>query len=262
MTPSLRTVAIDAARDAGRILRDHYGHTQQIKFKGEVDLVTEVDEASERLIVDRIHAHFPDHQILGEESGTGNSPKSGSGYRWIIDPLDGTTNFAHGYPFFCVSIGVELDGVAQLGVVYTPILDELFVAELGAGAFLNGRRMVVSSTDRLIRSLLATGFNYDRALARANLPNWERLIDQTQALRRDGSSALNLCYVAAGRFDGYWEIGLKPWDAAAGTLMVREAGGTVTDFSGEAHRLLDRTLLATNGVLHGALRAVLTGPSE
>ena len=262
MTSSLRTVAIEAAREAGRIMRAHYGQTQQITFKGEVDLVTDVDQASEQLIVQRIQSRFPDHQILSEESGALFVSGSGSGYRWIIDPLDGTTNFAHGYPFFCVSIGVEVDGVSRLGVVYAPILDELFVAELGAGAFLNGRKIVVSATDRLIRALLATGFNYDRSLAHANLPNWERLLDRTQALRRDGSSALNLCYVAAGRFDGYWEIGLKPWDAAAGTLMVREAGGTVTDFSGNAHRLTDGTLLATNSGLHDDLRALLTGPNQ
>ncbi len=258
LTPSIRTVAIGAARDAGRILRDNYGKVQQIKYKGEVDIVTEVDEASERLIIERIHEHFPDHRILGEEGGTASSPDSESRYRWIIDPVDGTTNYAHGYPFFCVSIGVEVDSVVEFGVVYAPVLDEMFVAELGAGAYLNGERLVVSPTDHLIRSLLASGFNYDRDLARANLPNWERLVFKTQALRRDGSSALNLCYVAAGRFDGYWEIGLKPWDAAAGALLVREAGGLVTDFGGSGHALTSRTLIATNGILHDALRDQLT----
>lgn len=262
LTPSIRTVAIDAARDAGRILRESFGKVQQIKYKGEVDLVTEVDEASERLIVGRIREHFPDHQILGEEGGTSNSPEPHSRYRWIIDPLDGTTNFAHGYPFFCVSIGIEREGVAEFGVVYAPILDEFFTAELGAGAFLNGNRIIVSTTDSLIRSLLATGFNYDRDLARDNLLNWERFLFRTQALRRDGASALNLCYVAAGRFDGYWEIGLKPWDAAAGALMVREAGGLVTDFSGSAHKLTGRELLATNGSLHDAMQAILEEPDE
>ncbi len=258
LTPSIRSVAIEAARDAGRILRENYGKVQQVKYKGEVDIVTEVDEASERLITERIQQYFPGHHILGEEGGTSRSPESESRYRWIIDPVDGTTNYAHGYPFFCVSIGVEVDGVVQFGAVYAPALDELFVAELGAGAFLNGERLVVSSTDHLIRSLLASGFNTDRDLARSNLPNWERLVFKTQALRRDGAAALNLCYVAAGRFDGYWEIGLKPWDAAAGVLIVREAGGTVTDFSGTAHVLTSSTLVATNGILHNALRDELT----
>ncbi len=258
MTPSPRTVAIEAARDAGRILRDNYGKVQTIKFKGEVDIVTEVDEASERLIRSRIQENFPDHQILGEEGGATDSG-SKSPYRWIIDPLDGTTNFAHGYPFFCVSIGLEVDGVSRLGVVYTPVFDEMFVAELGAGAFLNGARMTVSPTDALIRSLLSTGFNYDRDLVRQNLPHWEQFLFGTQALRRDGSAALNLCFVAAGRFDGYWEIGLKPWDAAAGVLMVREAGGRVTGFSGDAHRLTDLNLVASNGNLHQAMLDVLNG---
>ncbi len=259
MSVSPRSVAIAAARDAGRILSEGYGNVQQITFKGEVDIVTDVDEMSERLIVGRIHEHFPDHRILGEESGSSQSPDSGSSYRWIIDPLDGTTNFAHGYPFFCVSIGLEVDNELQLGVVYAPVFDELFLAERGQGAFLNGRRISVSTTDRLIRSLLSTGFNYDRDLARENLSHWERFTMRTQALRRDGSSALNLCYVAAGRFDGYWEIGLKPWDLAAGSLMVQEAGGNVTNFRDEPHQLTHRDLLSSNGTLHSAMLGVLNG---
>lgn len=248
---------MDAARAAGSILRDHYGHVSQIRFKGEVDIVTEVDEMSEQLIVERIHQHFPDHQILGEESGSSHSPDISSGYRWIIDPLDGTTNFAHGYPFFCVSIGMEVDGDMKLGVVYSPVFDELYVAERGAGASLNGRPMTVSKTDSLIRSLLATGFNYDRQLAGENLQHWERLLFKTQALRRDGSSALNLCFVASGRFDGYWEIGLKPWDLAAGSLIVRESGGRVTNFSGDPHRLTDHNLVSSNGLIHADMLEVL-----
>ncbi len=260
MTVSPRDLAIEVARDAGRILRDRYGHVQQIKYKGEVDIVTDVDEMSERLIVERIQQHFPNHQILGEESGSTNSPNSSSGYRWIIDPLDGTTNFAHGYPFFCVSIGFEVDGEFRLGVVYAPVFDELFLAERGQGAFLNGRRMSVSKTDRLIRSLMSTGFNPDRDLARENFKHWGNLTFRTQALRRDGSAALNLCFVAAGRFDAYWEIGLKPWDLAAGSLMIREAGGSVTNFAGDDHRLADRALVSSNGLLHSALLDVLNEP--
>ncbi len=257
MTVSPRNVAIDAARDAGRILRERYGNVQEIRYKGEVDIVTDVDEMSERLIVSRIRQNFPDHRILGEESGSSQSPDSGSGYRWIIDPLDGTTNFAHGYPFFCVSIGLEVDDEIQLGVVYAPVSDELFFAERGQGAFLNGKRIAVSTTDSLIRSLLATGFNPDRDLARENLKHWERLTFRTQALRRDGSAALNLCFVASGRFDAYWEIGLKPWDLAAGSLIVREAGGSVTNFADEPHKLSERYMLSSNARLHSALLDVL-----
>lgn len=257
MTVSPRSVAIEAARDAGRILHEHYGQVKNVRFKGEVDLVTEVDEMSECLILERIRHHFPAHQILGEESGPTVPAGPDTRYRWIIDPLDGTTNFAHGYPFFCVSIALEVDGETRLGVVYAPTFDEIFIAERGQGAYLNGRRITVSSTDSLIRSLLATGFNYDRDLARANLTHWERFLLRSQAMRRDGSSALNLCFVAAGRFDGYWEIGLKPWDLAAGKLLVAEAGGTITTFAGAPHQLTDANLLASNSRLHEAMLGVL-----
>ncbi len=253
MTVTPRSVAIEVAREAGRILGEHYGRAKEVRYKGEVDLVTEIDVRSETLIVERIQQHFPDHNILSEESGQTRSPQTGSPYRWIIDPLDGTTNFAHGYPFFCVSIGLERDGEMILGVVYAPTLDELFVAERGFGAFLNGRRLAVSSTDSLIRSLLVTGFNYDRATARANLARWEHFLMRSQAVRRDGSAALNLCFVAAGRFDGYWELGLKPWDCAAGALLVREAGGIVTDGEGSPHHFDAPALIASNPHLHPAL---------
>ena len=260
MAVTPRSVAIDVAREAGRILGEHYGRAKQVRFKGEVDLVTEIDERSEALIVGRIQQYFPDHNILSEESGSTRSPETDSPYRWIIDPLDGTTNFAHGYPFFCVSIGLQLNGETVLGVVYAPTLDEIYVAERGSGAYLNGNRLKVSSTDTLIRSLLVTGFNYDRATARANLSYWEHFLMHSQAVRRDGSSALNLCFVAAGRFDGYWEIGLKPWDSAAGELLVREAGGVVTDFSGKSHTLGDPVLLATNGLIQETMLEGLRSP--
>ncbi|HVB64469.1 MAG TPA: inositol monophosphatase family protein [Nitrolancea sp.] len=262
MAVTPRTVAIEVAREAGHILGEHYGRANRVRYKGEVDLVTEIDERSEALIVGRIQAHFPEHNILSEESGSTRSPETDSAYRWIIDPLDGTTNFAHGYPFFCVSIALQRDGETILGVVYAPTLDELFVAELGSGAFLNGRRLAVSSTDALIRSLLVTGFNYDRATARANLSYWEHFLMNSQAVRRDGSAALNLCFIAAGRFDGYWELGLKPWDCAAGDLLVREAGGLVTDFDAHPHELSDPVLLATNGIVHAAMLAGLRSPES
>lgn len=262
MASTPRSIAIETARDAGRILRENYGRAKHIRFKGEVDLVTEIDERSEALIVERIQRNFPSHNILSEESGRDRSPETNSPYRWIIDPLDGTTNFAHGYPFFCVSIGLEREGETILGVVYAPTLDELFVAERGYGAFLNGRRLAVSATDSLIRSLLVTGFNYDRATARANLARWEHFSMRSQAVRRDGSAALNLCFVAAGRFDGYWELGLKPWDCAAGALLVREAGGTVTDDDGAPHRLDASILLASNGQIHASLLDGVRSPES
>lgn len=253
MTVTPRSVAIQVAREAGRILGEHSGRAKEVRYKGEVDLVTEIDVRSETLIVERIQQHFPDHNILSEESGQARSLETDSAYRWIIDPLDGTTNFAHGYPFFCVSIGLERDGETILGVVYAPTLDELFVAERGFGAFLNGQRLAVSSTDSLIRSLLVTGFNYDRATASANLARWEHFLMRSQAVRRDGSAALNLCFVAAGRFDGYWELGLKPWDCAAGALLVREAGGVVTDGEGAPHQFDAPALVASNRHLLPAL---------
>jgi myo-inositol-1(or 4)-monophosphatase len=257
-----RNVAIEVAREAGQILGENYGRAKQVRYKGEVDLVTEIDERSEALIVGRIQQHFPEHNILGEESGSTRSPETDSAYRWIIDPLDGTTNFAHGYPFFCVSIALQRCGETVLGVVYAPTLNELFVAERGNGAFLNGRRLAVSTTDALIRSLLVTGFNYDRTTARANLAYWEHFLMHSQAVRRDGSAALNLCFIAAGRFDGYWELGLKPWDSAAGELLVREAGGQVTDFDARSHQLSDSVLLATNGVIHEAMLDGLRSPES
>jgi myo-inositol-1(or 4)-monophosphatase len=262
LTVTPRSVAIDVAREAGRILGAHYGRAKEVRYKGEVDLVTEIDVRSEALIVERIQHYFPDHNILSEESGRTRSPETSSPYRWIIDPLDGTTNFAHGYPFFCVSIGLERDGETILGVVYAPTLDELFVAERGFGAFLNGRRLGVSSTDSLIRSLLVTGFNYDRDTAQANLARWEHFLMRSQAVRRDGSAALNLCFVAAGRFDGYWELGLKPWDCAAGALLVREAGGIVTDGEGAPHHFEAPALIASNGHLHPALIEGVRSPQR
>ncbi|HEX3721704.1 MAG TPA: inositol monophosphatase family protein [Nitrolancea sp.] len=261
MVVTPRTVAIDAARASGRILSENYGRTKQVRFKRAIDLVTDSDERSEAQIVDRIRRHFPDHNILTEESGSERSPGTDSPYLWIIDPLDGTTNFAHGYPFFCVSIALQVNGETELGVVYAPTLDELFVAERGSGAFLNGSRLAVSPVDTLIRSLLVTGFNYDPETARANLAAWEHFLMHSQAVRRDGSSALNLCFLAAGRFDGYWELGLKPWDCAAGELLVREAGGLVTDFDGKQHTLNDPVLLATNGHIHDSMMDGLNAPT-
>lgn len=250
MADSLRSVAIRAARESGAILRGLFGRVAHIRYKGEIDLVTEADEQSEQVLLRTIRENFPEHVILSEESGLSGETSGAAGYRWLIDPLDGTTNFAHGYPVFAVSIGLELDGELRLGVVYAPLLDELFVAERGQGATLNGERIAVSTTDSLRRSLLASGFQYDQTMIGSNLIHWENFLYQTRGLRRDGSAALDLCHVAAGRLDGYWEQGLFPWDSGAGTLMIREAGGVVTNYQGEPFAVSHLNCVASNGLIH------------
>lgn len=252
-----RAAAEEIARRAGALLLDGLGRDHRVEFKGPVDLVTEVDKRSEAAIVGALAARFPDHRVVAEEGG--GAADGASPYRWLIDPLDGTTNYAHAYPFFAVSIALELRGELQLGIVLAPALGELFLAERGAGAFLNGERLATSQTDTLIRSMLTTGFHYQRELILRNLPAFERLLLTSQAIRRDGSAALDLCYVAAGRFDGYWEIGLQPWDTAAGALMVREAGGTLTDGAGEPYRLGADAIVASNGRIHQQLLAGIRG---
>ena len=222
--------AITIARQAGELLRSRVGSRIEVSHKGAINLVTDVDLASERLISEAIATHYPRHQVLAEESGLGENR---SEYRWIVDPLDGTTNYAHGYPVFCVSIALEHRGRVILGVVYDPMRDELFVAERGAGATLNQRRIRVSKTPDLSLGLLSTGFPYDlRTSDLKNLDHWTNFSMKAQALRRDGAAALDLCYVACGRYDGFWELNLSPWDTAAGVLIVEEAGGKTSDFSG------------------------------
>lgn len=240
--------AREAALKAGAVLRDNIHGAREISYKGEINLVTEMDRRSERTVVAVLQAAFPDHGILAEE---GTVIENSSGFRWIIDPLDGTTNYAHGYPNFAVSIGLERAGEVILGVVYDPMRDELFAAEKGRGASLNGRTIRVSKADALIRSLLATGFPYDRATSEKNNLNYFRaLLMASQEVRRSGSAALDLCSVAAGRLDGYWELKLHPWDVAAGSLIVREAGGLVSDFSGTRFSIHDKEILASNGIIH------------
>jgi myo-inositol-1(or 4)-monophosphatase len=251
----LLEVAQKAALSAGALLRDHAGGSRQITFKGVIDLVTEMDRRSEQTIVDVIHGAFPGHDILAEED---TRIESGSGFLWIIDPLDGTTNYAHGYPNFAVSIGLERAGDVVLGVVYDPMRDELFTAEKTRGATLNERPIRVSANAKLIHSLLATGFPYDRAESRENNLNYfNALVMASQEVRRSGSAALDLCSVAAGRLDGFWELKLHPWDVAAGSLIVGEAGGTVSDFSGKQFSIRDKEIVATNGIIHGQLIEVL-----
>ncbi len=244
-----RKVATEAALKAGDILIQHSGKVKKIEFKNEVNLVTEVDCLSEEAIIKIIKSQFPDHGILTEE---GEGKKSESAYKWVVDPLDGTTNYAHDFPSYCVSLALEKDGEIILGVVYNPNLDELFMAEKGRGAFLSKgksptnqeRRISVSQTTQLSQSLLATGFPYDiRTSSIDNLNHFANFYKRAQAIRRAGSAALDLCYLAMGRFDGFWELKLSPWDMAAGSLLVTEAGGKVTNFSGGAIQyLLKRNL--------------------
>jgi myo-inositol-1(or 4)-monophosphatase len=252
--------AREAALKAGAVLRDNIHGAREISYKGEINLVTEMDRRSERTVVAVLHSAFPDHGILAEE---GTAIENSSGFRWIIDPLDGTTNYAHGYPNFAVSIGLERKGEVILGVVYDPMRDELFAAEKGRGASLNGRPIRVSKADALIRSLLATGFPYDRATSEKNNLNYFRaLLMASQEVRRSGSAALDLCSVAAGRLDGYWELKLHPWDVAAGSLIVREAGGSVSDFSGTRFSIHDKEILASNGIIHEQMIEVLSEAQE
>jgi myo-inositol-1(or 4)-monophosphatase len=247
--------AIRVAKDAGRLLRGRVGTRIDIDHKGAIDIVTDVDLASERLIREAISTYYPRHEILAEEGGLS---ESGSEYRWIVDPLDGTTNYAHGYPIFCVSIALEYKGETELGVVYDPMRDELFAAERGGGAALNNRPIHVSKTAELMQGLLSTGFPYDiRTSKLTNLDHWANFAMNAQALRRDGAAALDLCYVACGRFDGFWELNLSPWDTAAGALIVTEAGGRVTNFSGGPFSNYNPEVVASNGLIHDQMLEVL-----
>ncbi len=253
---SLAGEASAIAREAGAILLDRFGQPHDIRFKGPVDLVTEADQAAETLIANRLRTACPDHELLCEEGSRGAT--SPSSFRWVVDPLDGTTNFAHGMPTFAVSIALEELGTPVLGVVYDPMRDELFVARRGRGATLNGTTIHVSATPALITSMLATGFSYDVARRAHQAAIWRDLLMHVQAIRQTGSAALNLCYIASGRLDGYWERGIAPWDVAAGALVVLEAGGAVTDMRGDAFQSDGGEILATNGVLHRGLLEVLT----
>jgi myo-inositol-1(or 4)-monophosphatase len=252
---SFKALAVHAAKKAGRVLQRRLGRTRRIDYKGALNLVTEMDYRSERIIVSEIRKRFPEHGFLAEEKAR---QQSGSPYRWIIDPLDGTTNYAHGFPVYTISIGLEYGGEIILGVVYDPSREEIFVAQKGKGARLNGRRMAVSGTSRLSKSLLTTGFPYDlRESPVNNFDHFRNFAYRTHAVRRCGSAALDLCYVAAGRVDGFWEMKLGAWDLAAGSLMVQEAGGRVTDFQGQPLGLDGRQVLASNRRIHGVMMKIL-----
>jgi myo-inositol-1(or 4)-monophosphatase len=253
---TLLSVATDAARQAGAVLTECMRAGFQIEHKEIINLVTDADHRAEQRIIDVIHEAFSTHRILAEERGL--TEQSPSRYKWVIDPLDGTTNFAHGFPAYCVSIGLEFDGRGIIGVVYDPTRDELFTAQIGQGAYLNGTPIAVSTTNHLDHALLVTGFAYDiRETSNNNLNHFARFALKVQGLRRTGTAALDLCYVAAGRFDGFWEVALSPWDMAAGVVILREAGGKVTNFKGAPHSIYERELVASNGPIHQAMLDLL-----
>ena len=240
----------EIAREAGALLMEFFHRRVKIEYKGEADLVTEADRSSEKLILERIRSQWPDHEVIGEE---GARIETGGDYRWYVDPLDGTTNFAHGFPVFCVSLGLTFRGKRKAAVLYDPTRDELFFAELGKGAFLNGQRIEVSKTDKLTQSLVATGFPSYKRHKSPNIFFYHQLTLRTHGVRRAGSAALDLANVACGRFDGFWEFNLNAWDTTAGILIVEEAGGKVSGFEGEPLAITDRNVLASNGLIHAAM---------
>lgn len=258
MNPYLE-VAVETAQEAGALLLAEFDHPAKISYKGEVDIVTQADRRSEEAIVTRLRTHFPKHAIVAEEGG---GSESDSEFRWYVDPLDGTTNFAHGYPCFAVSIGLEEAGELLVGVIYQPVTGELFTAIKGEGAYLNQRRIHVSKVDRLATSLLATGFPSVKRTQNPNIYYYWDFTLRSHGVRRDGSAALDLAAVAAGRFDGFWEFGLHSWDTAAGVLLVREAGGVATRLNGQLYRPGEPEILASNGLVHAEMQLVASDIGE
>ncbi|MGM0440971.1 MAG: inositol monophosphatase family protein [Elusimicrobiota bacterium] len=246
--------AVKTAREAGDFLLKNFTNKQDISYKGRINLVTRMDEESEKMIVNSISEKFPDHSILAEE---GDYDKRESPYLWIVDPLDGTTNYAHGFGFFGVSIALEYRGEIIAGVVNAPYIGELYTALRGEGSRLNGERIEVSETSELEKSLVTTGFPYDIKETGDNIENFNRFLMKTRAVRRPGSAAIDLCSVAAGKFDGFWELKLEPWDTAAGFLIVEEAGGRVTDFEGNRYSPYQKEILASNSHIHEDMRKEL-----
>src|SRR5258708_12543767 len=238
---------MDIARESGALLAAYFDKRVPFELKGDFDLVTEADRASERLIVERLRSHFPSHSIVAEEGGGRQGP---SAFRWYVDPLDGTTNFAHGYPVYNVTMGLEQDGEILVGVVFDPSRQETFSAERGAGAYLNNRRIRVSASRRLADSLVSTGFPSRKRHLNVNIHFYHQMATATHGVRRGGSAAIDLAYVACGRLEAFWEFGLNPWDMAAGTLLVSEAGGQVTDMKGGAHTMKSPHLLVGNAAVH------------
>ncbi len=253
---SIKDTAIEAARAAGAILQERARLGFRIEHKNAVNLVTDADTQAEQAIIERIREAHPEHQILAEEQGI--VVQNDSPYKWVIDPLDGTTNFAHGFPAYCVSIGVEYQRACILGVVFDPTRQELFVGEMGSGAFLNDQPIRVSQTASLNAALVVTGFGYDiRETSNNNLDYFARFALRAQGIRRMGAAALDLCYVASGRLDGYWELKLHPWDTAAGVVILEEAGGQVTDLQGNPYSIYGTGIVASNGQFHNEMVDVL-----
>ena len=256
--PLYLTTAVEAVVRAGDVMLQRFGTDVRVDKKGAIDLVTEVDVAIEREFRARIAERFPEHKVLGEEMG--GSLEVPEGPCWVFDPIDGTTNFAHGIPIFCSSLALEIDGVAQVAAVYDPTRRELFTAERGGGAFLNGKPMKVSAADTLLEAVLVTGFPYDVHSRVAEIVGlFGEFVGRARAVRRLGSAAIDLCYVAAGRMDGFWERDLNAWDIAAGALLVEEAGGTISNFKGEPFASRGRDVLASNGTIHQAMLDVIAG---
>jgi myo-inositol-1(or 4)-monophosphatase len=250
--------AIEAVVHAGDVMMERFGHDVRVDKKGTIDLVTEVDVAIEQTFRAMVAGRFPDHAIVAEELG--GSALAPSGPCWVFDPIDGTTNFAHGLPIFCASLALEIDGVAEVAAVYDPTRRELFTAERGLGAHLNGRPLRVSAAQALVDAVLVTGFPYDvHDRVEEIVGLFGRFVGQARAVRRLGSAAIDLCYVAAGRMDGFWESDLKPWDVSAGALLVSEAGGQVTDMLGGPFTSRGRQVLASNGRIHSQMLAVIRG---
>jgi len=250
-------IAEQACRLAGKLQMEGLTRAREVQYKGKINLVTDVDHACEKAIVDLLQGTYPSHDILAEE---GSGKRKDSDYKWVIDPLDGTTNYAHGYRLFCTSIALEFKGEIVLGAVYEPNRDEMFLGEKGSGATLNGETIQASSVTELERAMLATGFAYNvREAKNNNLDHFQNFIMQAQAIRRDGVAAVDLCYVASGRYDGFWELNLFPWDVAAGLVILTEAGGKVTDFKGKAFDIYQKEILASNGGVHAAMVQVRKG---
>lgn len=253
MTTEYLEAAMEIAREAGAVLREEAQRPPDIAYKGEFDLVTQADRRSEAVIVSRLQKLFPGHAVAAEE---GSGKETGSEYRWHVDPLDGTTNFAHGYPCFCVSMALAKGDELLLGVVYNPIFEEMFWAARGEGAFFNGKHIACSKIATLRTSLLCTGFPNQKRHKHPNIHYYWDFTLQSHGVRRDGSAALDLAYVAAGRFDGFWEFGLKPWDTAAGVVLVEEAGGKISDLDGTPYVLGGKSILATNGLIHAEMETM------
>lgn len=250
--------AIETARDAGQILLEKYGRKIRVSKKGDINLVTEADLASEEMIIERIKSYHPKHSILAEEAGNAVVIGGENTWKWIIDPLDGTTNFAHGYPCFCVTLALEHAGEIVLGVTFDPTRNELFAAERGGGASLNGKPIRVSETELLAEALIVTGFPYDFKRRDNFARHLTRFLMESRGVRRDGSAAIDMAYVACGRYDGFWEEGLNPWDMAAGLLLIEEAGGHVTGYDNSKFDIYRPPILASNGLIHDQMSKILT----